>query len=220
MERFERTSFTHDIYADCDVFRNVLGSVGFDVLILDKQAPGNALVIATTVRTMSRNGIVLLTDSENRDERILALSLGIDHVLAKPVDLDELMAVVKNLARFAESQGVGARRAADEGDLWTLDLDGHRLIAPAGQEIALSDAERALLKLLFLNPRVPQPREALHASFRRRSTLDHSRSLDVLISKLRRKVETEADRSLPLRAERGAGYVFVGAVKVTGSAGD
>lgn len=145
-----------------------------------------------------------------QEERVLALSSGVDHVLAKPVDPDELVAIIKNLARFTEN-ATPTRRRNEESFKWRLEHSKCSLIAPHGEEILLSDREYSLLSVLMAAPGIQRSREELDIALRTRKGMSQSRSLDVLISKLRAKIEQQTGQSFPLRSVRGIGYIFVGA---------
>ena len=181
-----------------------------DAMIIDT-GPGwdHALATASRIRALSLIGIVVLAEQLQPDARVPALSLGVDHVLAKPVDAAELVAILRNLARFSDRMQLGRRKGDDE-DTWALDHERWRLVAPAGESIELLPSEYAVLSELMATPGVQHMREDLLCLFRMRRGARHTRSLDVLVSKLRTKIEQRTGRTFPLRAVRGVGYVFVG----------
>lgn len=180
-------------------------------IIDDGDGWSRALSLAQRVRTASPIGIVLLTERTGRDDRLLALSLGIDHVLGKPVDMAELAAIIRNLTRFTGNTDHAPRRG-EENDSWALDHVRWRLIAPNDGAVHLSTAEYTVLNHLMDQPGLEQAREDLAQHLHARKHTANTRGLDVLISKLRAKVERETGHSLPLRSARGIGYVFAGAV--------
>ncbi len=185
-----------------------------DAAIVDARSGwAAALSVACRVRALSPLGIVLLADPPSRDDRIRALSLGIDHVLPKPVDPAELAAILRNLARSFDHVR-SSRRRGERHEAWGLDHVRWRLIAPEGQDVELSTSEYAVLSRLMASPGVQHVRADLSRLLPSRGgTAGHSRSLDVLISKIRAKIEQSTGRSFPLRSVRGVGYVFVGATR-------
>lgn len=99
---------------------------------------------------------------------------------------------------------------------WTLNLASWELTAPNGNAIELSSAEYLMLLPLLEHPGRPNSRDIINARLGKPRLGIDNRSLDVLISRIRRKIEVGTGIPLPLRAARGAGYVFTGAAQVIG----
>lgn len=195
-----------------------MAAASVDVAIVDDHDGwSRTLSLIQSLRAATPVGIIFLSERTARDDRLLALSLGADHVLAKPLDMAELLAILRNMSRFAAA-GRHSPRVDEENDSWTLDHVHWRLIAPSDEGINLSTSEFAVLSRLMHNPGIEQPREQLAQHLHARRSAGNMRALDVLISKLRAKVERETGRSLPLRSARGIGYVFVGAVTASRAA--
>lgn len=182
-----------------------------DVVLLDNASShDNALILVSSLRQLTNAGTILLSHNLERDERLRALSHGVDHILHKPVDIDELIAILRNL--FRRMPGVSLmRRRNDDNEVWAVDHQRWLLVAPQGKEVPLSNAEYRLLSILMERPGVQHTREELNNRLGFRET-NRSRALDVLISKLRKKIEQESEHSFPLRSVRGIGYVFVGRI--------
>ncbi|MFK3889912.1 response regulator transcription factor [Sphingomonas sp. NPDC079357] len=194
------------------------------IMVLDVNLPGeNGFVAAARLRARSSAGIIMLTGRSGRDDRLLGLSVGVDHYLAKPVDMPELESVIRNLARRLRSNERGQQAdvtaAAPAQGHWTLDLASWTLTAPNGNAIELSSAEYLMLLPLLEQPGRPNSRDLINARLGKPRLGVDNRSLDVLISRIRRKIEQGTGTPLPLRAARGTGYVFTGAAQVIGNIG-
>lgn len=174
--------------------------------------------IATTLSDISKIrqsyalAFVLLAKDLTRDERLQALAAGVHHIFSGPPDREELILVLKNLARLMPIQSIGLRQDDPEGD-WLLDETRWCVRTPLGHEVQLQRAEAAILAKLFMQPGINQSREDLAASFKS-DREDKNRSLDVAISKIRKKVRDASKLGFPLRAIRGVGYVFMGSARL------
>lgn len=159
------------------------------------------------IRSAHPGILVLVAEGLAREERVQALQAGVDLIIPNRPDREELALILRNLARLAgETQH--ARQDDPAGD-WVLDQTNWRLTTPLGHQVHLQRAEAAVLGMLMARPGVQQFREDLAASFKS-DREDKNRSLDVVVSKIRKKVRQASDLSLPLRSVRGVGYVFAG----------
>lgn len=150
---------------------------------------------------------VWLGEGLTRDERLLALGSGVLYIHASAPDT-ELALMLKNIARLIPAPNLSIREDDPQGD-WVLDMARWHLRTPLGHDVQLQRAEAAILAQLFVQTGVQQSRQTLAASFKS-DHHDKNRSLDVAISKIRKKVRDAANLGLPLRAIRGVGYIFVG----------
>lgn len=151
-------------------------------------------------------GIVTVSQELTPRERRTLLCLGVDHCLARPLDDEELLAIANNLFRRAHRGSPAPRDEPD--DCWVLDIRRWRLTTPHGEEIALSAGELSLMTLMFQAPGRTRPRDDLRSHIGKPIDDAEDRSVDVMISRLRRKVEDASSARLPLRSARGEGYVF------------
>ncbi|WP_294395459.1 response regulator transcription factor [uncultured Sphingomonas sp.] len=204
----------------------------FDVLILDVNLPDESgFVAAARLRARSSVGIVMLTGRTDQQDRLLGLSIGADHYLGKPVDLRELESVIRNLARRLQAVPAAPPAPAtpqagtpapadgqDQDGTWLLDCDAWRLTSPNGMGVELSAAEYQVLLPLLEQPGRLGSRDMINARLGKPRLDPQNRSLDVLISRTRRKIDATTGMSLPLRSARGTGYVFTGLSKIKGSA--
>jgi two-component system, OmpR family, response regulator len=166
-------------------------------------------LLVAEIRRTSAAQIILLSPALSVDQRILAFTHGADHVLDATIDERELAAILRNAVRL-QAPASSRPRAGEEHQHWMLEPDRWMLIAPSGREIRLTHSEYAVLELLIGQAGVVQPRATLRAVVD--GDASRKRVLDVLISRLRRKVWDVAGIELPLRSARSAGYVFAGGV--------
>jgi len=178
---------------------------GFDVAILDVMLPEmDGFELCRTIRKESSIPIVMLTARGDVMDRVVGLELGADDYLPKPFEPRELLARIQTILRRVAPAANGARQLRFEG--LAIDLD-RRTVQRHGETIELTSTEFELLALLAAAPRKVYSRDDILEKLRGRSAEDiHSRAVDILVSRLRRKLE-------PLdciHTLRNAGYTFVG----------
>jgi DNA-binding response OmpR family regulator len=183
-----------------------------DVVVLDIGLPGESgLGVAAHLRQLSSVGIIVLTARGEAKTMARALAEGADLFLSKPVDFDVLAAGIANLHRrlhapvLAEA-GAGVRKHLQA---WKLIEGGWTLQSPSGQTLALQEAERAFLQLLFAHPGKPVARETLIAALTDQPQEFDPHRLEVLLHRLRTRLKTRTELALPVRAVRGSGYLLV-----------
>ena len=188
--------------ADDGRTRALLGS--FDVIILDVMLPGGSGF--DVCRDLRRNElatpILMLSARDTLDDRVLGLDAGADDYLVKPFAFRELLARVRALAR---------RRPALVPDTVTIDdleIDlGSRRVKRAGKPIELTAKEFALLEFFVLNHDQVVERAAITAHVWDDNHDPFTNVLEVLVRRLRRKIDDGFDRKL-IHTLRGAGYRF------------
>lgn len=187
---------------------------GVDLALIDlRLANENGLDLAIALRRRHGLPIVMLTGRGDEADRIEGLETGADDYMMKPFNPRELIARIRAVLRRAGHPGMDApNRDAERliafGGL-RLDRDRRELVDADGSEIALTNAEYRLLEYLVLNPGRVIPRPELMAELG--ADLSHygDRTIDVLILRLRRKIEPVPSKPVHLQTRRGQGYFFV-----------
>jgi OmpR family response regulator RpaB len=180
---------------------------GFDVAILDVMLPEmDGFELCRTIRKESNVPIVMLTARGDVMDRVVGLELGADDYLPKPFEPRELLARIQTiLRRAASATSNGARKLQFEGGL-AIDLD-RRSVQRGSETIDLTSTEFELLVMLAQAPAKVFNRDDILEKLRGQSAEDiHTRAVDILVSRLRRKLE-------PLdciKTLRNAGYTFAG----------
>ncbi len=184
------------------------------VVVLDLNMPDeDGLSIVRDLKQRLPVPVIMLTATASPDDRVNGLDLGADDYLAKPCELRELLARIRALLRRAVAPPRPAG-AADTRDLVRfgtkiLDLGAHVLRDEAGAELPLTSSEFNLLKAFADNPRRVLSRDRLLDLAGARDPEAYDRAIDVRITRIRRKIEPDADAPAYIRTVRGAGYMFM-----------
>jgi two-component system phosphate regulon response regulator OmpR len=186
----------------------------FDLLVLDLMMPGeDGLSVMRRLRGGNdRTPIVMLTAKGEDVDRIIGLEMGADDYLPKPFNPRELLARINAVLRRRSAEEAPGAPAGDGepvsfGD-FVLDL-ATRTLTRAGEPVALTTGEFAVLKAFARHPRVPLSREKLMEMARGREYEAFDRSLDVQISRLRKLIETDPTKPRYIQTVWGLGYVFI-----------
>jgi DNA-binding response OmpR family regulator len=172
----------------------------YDLLIVDRQLPdGDGLDALRVHRRSAESPAIVLTARGKVADRVAGLEADADYYLVKPVAMDELLALLRRLQRRFHSRAAGH---------WTVDPATWRLRAPDGIEIALTRRELALLLLFPGRQGQPVPRQEIAAGLGEDPAVYDPRRLEILVRRLRHKVEEAAARELPLATVYGIGYAF------------
>lgn len=197
----------------------VLASGPADLVVLDVSMPGeDGLSIARRLKTESATPIIMLTASDDVVDRIVGLEVGADDYLTKPFDLRELRARIRAVLRRADSRAgmetagpqsrAGAANLVSFGKLF-LDLDRYCLVDREGAESKLTATEFDLLAVFAKNPNRVMSRERLLDLASARDQEPFDRSIDIRITRIRKKIEIDASKPQVIKTVRGVGYMFV-----------
>lgn len=188
-----------------------------DVVLLDLTMPGeDGLSLMRWLRTVSTAGVIMVTARGDLVDRVVGLELGADDYLAKPVELRELLARVRALARRARepARALGPTPVGEApgerlrvGRLW-LDVAARTLREPDGRTIALTSGEFDLLEAMARRPGRPLSREQLLELAHPNPEEPFDRAIDSRIARLRRKIERDPAHPEIIRTLRGLGYVL------------
>jgi DNA-binding response OmpR family regulator len=192
-----------DVFEAADAYaaRSLLRAQPVDVVLLDLGLPGlDGLEFAAQLRGSSDAGLIIVTRRAAPEARIQALDLGADDYLVKPVHYGELAARVRSVARRRRPQEAGKRRVGR----WTVDLEA-RSITRGETQASLTRGEFDILaRLIEAGTKIVSREDLLSVISRKRDESD-LRSVDALVSRLRRKLEDSEDNRMIVTAP-GFGY--------------
>ena len=197
------------VAADGAALRGLLGHWEPDLVIVDKQIPGeDGLSITRYLRATLSCGIIMLSSQTDLVDRVVALELGVDDYLCKPHAMRELLARVRSvLRRTTAIEAKPSSRRLRFGP-WELDRDARRVASLTGEAVDLTTAEFKLLAAMVDSPGRVLTREHLLKVVYDRPWDYFDRSIDVLATRLRRKLQDLAGGVNPIKAVRNAGYVL------------
>ena len=197
----------------------ILKAHAVDLVILDLGLPGqDGLELARALRANSDIGIIILTGRGEVVDRVVGLEIGADDYLTKPVSLRELLARVRSvLRRQAAAQAKPGSAAPNQARFagWSLDFNARKLTASDGTEIPLTTAEFRLLGALVVEAQKPVHRDRLLELVAEREWTPYDRSVDVLVGKLRQKIEPDPKNPSLIKTERGVGYLLSAEVELS-----
>jgi DNA-binding response OmpR family regulator len=210
-----REGFAVEVADSAVALDQILARKRADLVILDLMLPGeDGLSICRRLRHRGAVPILMLTAKSDPVDRVVGLEMGADDYVTKPFDPRELLARVRALMRRARNHGSEpepSRRFAFEG--LVIDLDARRLETAAGKPIQLTSAEFDLLACFVTRPRRVLSRDQLLDWTRGRDADPFDRTIDMTISRLRKKVEAATPGLNLITTVRNNGYLFVPAVK-------
>ena len=175
--------------------------IKFDLVVLDIMMPGkNGLEFTIENKQKINTPIILLTAKGEASERVEGLEVGADDYLAKPFEPKELILRIRNILNKTKSKNI--KRVIDFGNI-TIDLNKH-LIFKNDKEFKINNTEKTILEEMVNSPGKTFSREEIG----RIINLDKERSIDVIITRLRKKIEIDPKNPKYLQTLRGEGYVL------------
>jgi len=189
-----------------------LDRAAFDLIVLDLMLPGDdGLTLCRTLRARSDIPVIMLTARGEETDRIVGLEMGADDYLPKPFSARELLARIKVILRRARSLPPNLRpeeaRDIRFGD-WTLDTVQRQLVSPQGVVAPIGGAEYRLLRIFLAHPNRVLTRDQLMEMTQGREADALDRSIDVQVSRLRRRLGDGSREAAMIRTVRGEGYVL------------
>lgn len=189
--------------------RDVLSKDPAKVILLDINLPGeDGLDLTRELRSGSDIGIILVTGRVDEIDRIVGLEIGADDYVTKPFNPRELLARVKSLLRRMDSASI-VERPVKRFMNWTFDTKIRRLVSPTGENERLTRAEFELLNAFTDRPNIVLTRDRLLNLTTHRSWDPSDRTIDVLVRRLRGKIEPDPKNPEIIVTAHGEGYVFV-----------
>jgi len=192
--------------------RRALADWRIDMVVLDLMLPGeDGLALCRDLRATSQIPVIMLTMMGEETDRIIGLEMGADDYLPKPFNPRELLARMKAVLRRA--QGAPAVPATARSTIlrfagWKLDVGRRHLESPQGLIIDLSAGEFDLLVAFVEHPQRVLNRDQLLDLTHGRAEAPFDRSIDMQISRLRRKIEVDHKQPELIKTVRGGGYVL------------
>ncbi len=181
-----------------------------DLVLLDVMLPGTSGIdLCRAIRQKSSVPIIFISAKGSETDRVVGLELGADDYLPKPFGTRELVARVRAVLRRGGSERDPSERPAGliQFEGWTVNLPRRELMSPTGAVVDLTGAEFDLLVTLCDHAGRVISRERLIELSRTRLGDSSDRSIDVLVSRLRRKL-SDAGHAAPIVTVRGVGYTL------------
>jgi two-component system phosphate regulon response regulator OmpR len=175
--------------------------IKFDLIVLDIMMPGkNGLEFTQEHKKKINTPIILLTAKGEANERVEGLEVGADDYLPKPFEPKELILRIKNILN--KTKKASQKRIAEFDDI-KIDLN-KLLIVQNNKEFKINNTEKIILEKMINEPGKTFSREEIGKLI----DLDKERSIDVIITRLRKKIEIDSKNPKYLQTLRGAGYVL------------
>lgn len=194
--------------------KQLLREHNFDLIILDIMLPGvDGLSLCQTIRQTHSMPIIMLSAANSIADRVAGLELGADDYISKPFSSRELLARVKAQIRRTQGELHEERKKLAplqqvHFDTWILDRNTHSLIDQDSIATPLSQREYELLLIFLEHPRRILSRDQLMDLLYDKACDSQDRAIDVLIGRLRKKIEIDPRNPSLLLTIRGGGYQF------------
>jgi two-component system OmpR family response regulator len=204
--------FRVSVAANGDELDQVLATANADLLVLDIMLPGDdGLTICRRVLETRQLPIIFLTALAEDIDRILGLELGADDYVTKPFNPRELLARIKSVMRRSQMLPNKPRIAKGvvKFDRWQFDISRKEIMGTDNVAIRLSSGEHLVLVSLIEHAGSTLTRDQLLNLTKGREAQLFDRSIDNVISRLRRKLEVDPKKPLIIQTQWGNGYAFV-----------
>ncbi|HEY5756368.1 MAG TPA: response regulator transcription factor [Steroidobacter sp.] len=208
-ELMRREGFEVDAAEDGRGMDDVLARRQPDLIVLDLMLPGeDGLSICRRLRAHSNLPILMLTAKSDEVDRVVGLEMGADDYLVKPFGPRELLARVRALLRRGASTPPVTRERRFSFGGFVIDLDARELVDHSSAPVALTAAEFDLLACFIQHPRRVLTREQILSWTRGRMADPFDRTVDMQISRLRRKLDAASPSAKLITTVRNGGYLF------------
>lgn len=218
-EYFQGNGFAVETAEGGEQLRALLETDRFDLAILDLRMPGeDGLSLCRFLRKEHDMGIVMLTGSGDSVDRIVGLEVGADDYIAKPFELREVLARVRAVLRRIAAPAPGQRIADDAAEPVTddifkfgplrVDANALHLIGEDGAPSPLTKMEFDLIRTFAERPNRVLTRDFLLETAHGRDWEPFDRSIDVRVTRLRKKIEEDTAEPKYIKTVRGVGYIY------------
>ncbi len=209
---FETENYHVSQSEDGEGINRLIAESAIDVVLLDINLPGkDGLQLARELSEKTDVGIILVTSRSDEIDRIVGLEIGADDYVTKPFNPRELLARVKNLIRRKQSdQSRHQKQRSKSFSGWTLDLSC--LTSDKQENLSLTRGEFELLVTFLEHPGKTLHREWLMEKVTHRVWSSNERTIDVLVLRLRNKIEQDSHTPQIILTVHGEGYLFASEV--------
>ena len=198
--------------ADARDMKAIVAKTIPDVVLLDINLPDESgLILARELRAKSSVGIILVTARQDETDRIVGLEIGADDYITKPFNPRELAVRVRNLQRRVAPTMAAERSASGIYSFagWRLDCDARQLTSPTGESVRLTRGEFDVLAALARNAGRALTRDQLLDMTQHDGEAVIDRTIDVLVGRLRRKIEDDSRHPGIILTVHGVGYRLI-----------
>lgn len=191
-----------------------------DLAIMDLKLPNDdGFELTRQLRDKYSVGIIILSSKDDSIDRVVGLEIGADDYVTKPWDERELLARIRSvMRRVSDRQHASSNSDSGEQRIitfngWILNLDSRELKDPDGAKVELTSGEFSLLNEFIEKAGRVLSRDHLLSAIYSRDWEPFDRSIDVLVTRLRRKIEQDSRHPEIIKTVRGTGYMFAAAIK-------
>lgn len=215
---FLRSGLAIDTADSANAMYRLAGDHDYDAVIIAAHDDAQTLIRNAVARLEAP--VVAIVPGEDAERRVRVLEAGAADVLQRPIDPRELVLRVRNAAERAGAMGVKPAEGAGTRSFgpWRVDAVRRDVIHEDGRAAQLTGGEYELLKAFLERPNRPLSRDLIMQATRGRTWKPFDRSIDVLVGRLRRKIEADPDQPSLIKTVRGIGYVLAAPVRSASTA--
>jgi two-component system OmpR family response regulator len=222
---FEKNGFRVSVVPDGKGLWSMLEQSTIDLVVLDLMLPDeDGLVLCRNLRATSDLPVIILSARGEDVDRIIGLEMGADDYLPKPFHPRELLARVRSVLRRTRVslQPEKNSRTNNEENIayhfagWRLDVPTRQLYTPQGEKVFLSGSEFSLLRIFLNYPNQVLTRDQLLEYSASKETETYDRTIDMQVSRLRRRLREDSRTPELIKTVRGMGYVLSARVEKIG----
>ncbi|MGN6145877.1 MAG: response regulator [Mesorhizobium sp.] len=212
-EFFRKRGLTASVAGDGTEMEAVMRRATIDLVVLDVMLPGRSgLDLCRDLRARNASiPIIMLTAVNETTDRVVGLEMGADDYVPKPFDPRELLARIRAVLRRnggSETKRLPQRQIWRFAG-WTMDCSRRRLVAPGDVRVDLTAAEFNLLATFVRSAQRVLTRDQLIELSGGDGAISYDRSIDILVSRLRRKMEDDPKSPKLIQTVRSGGYQFI-----------